>query len=490
MTSVDLTQYSYGVSYNPSDTTTTAPRNAKSLIQTLQQSSSVAYIRLQWVDLINNIRFRVISKKYFIKLLESSRPGVGLTKASLGLVFLATAPGFGSSGEYLYVPDISSYRICPYAPGHASIMGFFQEKMPLPNGSLSVPLCPRTLLQRIVNDAKTKSKISFLVGVESEFILLRETSPKVVAVNHGDWSVSSKLPSGAVESVVLQEIAETLQEAGIELQMYHAEAAPGQYEVITGPLSPVEAADALIFTRETIYNVASKHKLRATFAPRLHSDSCGSAAHTHISVHSDRAIATRAEDADLAPSLNAPERSFLQGVLSHLPAICALTLPTTFSYARVLDGIWSGGTYVCWGTDNRETPVRLCGSSSIKSTNRPHFEIKSVDGTSSPYLAFAALLGAGAWGVKTGQKLTSGDVCETSVALMTSEERVKVGLEDTARLPPTIADARANLKGDNVMRDILGDTFVDAYANVNETLEKMFVGEDEDATVTKLVNFY
>ncbi|CAL1708585.1 unnamed protein product [Somion occarium] len=273
MTSVDLTQYSYGVSYNPSSTTTTAPRNAKSSIQTLQQSSSVAYIRLQWVDLINNIRFRVISKKYFIKLLESSRSGVGLTNASLGLVFLATAPEFGSSREYLYVPDISSYQICPCAPGHASIMGFFQEKMLLLNGSLSVPLCPRTLLQKTVNDAKAKSGISFLVGVESEFILLKETSPKVVAVNRGDWSASSKLPSGAVESVVLQEIAETLQEAGIELQMYHAEAASGQYELITGPLSPVEAADALIFTRETIYNVASKHKLRTIFAPRLHSDS-------------------------------------------------------------------------------------------------------------------------------------------------------------------------------------------------------------------------
>ena len=47
----------------------------------------------------------------------------------------------------------------------------------------------------------------------------------------------------------------------------------GQYEVITGPLTPLEAADALIATRETIYNVASKHGLRATFAPRLYANS-------------------------------------------------------------------------------------------------------------------------------------------------------------------------------------------------------------------------
>lgn len=49
-----------------------------------------------------------------------------------------------------------------------------------------------------------------------------------------------------------------------------------QYEVVTGPLPPLEAADALIFTRETIYNIASKHNLRATFAPRVYDDSCTS----------------------------------------------------------------------------------------------------------------------------------------------------------------------------------------------------------------------
>ena len=56
--------------------------------------------------------------------------------------------------------------------------------------------------------------------------------------------------------------------------MYHSEAAPGQYEVVTGPLPPLQAVDALVHTRETIFNIASKHGLRATLAPRVFSDSC------------------------------------------------------------------------------------------------------------------------------------------------------------------------------------------------------------------------
>lgn len=65
------------------------------------------------------------------------------------------------------------------------------------------------------------------MGFETEFILLKSTSP-IDAVNYHGWSNSPALPSGSVEAKVLHEIAEAIQASGIELQMYHAEAAPGQ----------------------------------------------------------------------------------------------------------------------------------------------------------------------------------------------------------------------------------------------------------------------
>ncbi|KAI6012129.1 hypothetical protein PISMIDRAFT_677054 [Pisolithus microcarpus 441] len=54
-----------------------------------------------------------------------------------------------------------------------------------------------------------------------------------------------------------------------------------------GPLPPLEAADALVHTCETIYNIASKHGMHATFAPRLYTDSCATGAYAQISVHSN-----------------------------------------------------------------------------------------------------------------------------------------------------------------------------------------------------------
>ena len=122
----------------------------------------------------------------------------------------------------------------------------------------------------------SKRGVSFLVGFEIEFILLKSTLPEAVPISTHDWSTTASIYTGSTGAIVLEEIAEALQAGGIELQMYHAEAAPGQYEVVTGPLSPLQAADALVYSRETIYNIANKYKLRATFAPRVFGHSCRS----------------------------------------------------------------------------------------------------------------------------------------------------------------------------------------------------------------------
>ena len=121
------------------------------------------------------------------------------------------------------------------------------------------------------SNAKQISGVEFLVGFETEFILLKSTNP-IEPVNAHGWSNSPALASGTKEAQVLDEIAIALRASRIGLQMYHAEAAPGQYEVVTAPLPPLQAVDALIHTRETIYNIASKHGLRATLAPRVFLD--------------------------------------------------------------------------------------------------------------------------------------------------------------------------------------------------------------------------
>lgn len=140
----------FGVLYTSDPNAPPAP--AKSVDELL--TPDVKFVRITWVDFTNTVRFRVVPARYFRALFsnpQQSRPGIGLGIVSLGLVGLSTCPGFSAVGTYLYVPDLASWRVCTLsAPGHASVLGWFQEKVPNPTAGLTVPLCPRTILHRLV----------------------------------------------------------------------------------------------------------------------------------------------------------------------------------------------------------------------------------------------------------------------------------------------------------------------------------------------------
>lgn len=135
---------SFGVIYTP-DTVETTPPSLD-----IFHSHRIKFVRLQWVDYTNTVRFFLTPTLHFQKMLTSQRPGTGVGKCTLGLIFLTLAPGFSSNGEYLLVPDLTSLRIAPYARHHAVVMCYLQEKFPSPEHGLVVPIDPRTLLKRII----------------------------------------------------------------------------------------------------------------------------------------------------------------------------------------------------------------------------------------------------------------------------------------------------------------------------------------------------
>jgi glutamine synthetase len=279
----------------------------------------------------------------------------------------------------------------------------------------------------------------------------------------------------------MHDIGEALKASGLPPLMLHGEAAPGQYEVVSGPLTPLDAADALIYTREIIAHAAAKHGLHATFAPRPFMASAGSSAHAHVSVHSPTA-----RGAKTASHMSALEREFLAGLLEHLPAVAAFTLPTPASYTRVADGVWSGGTYVSYGTENREAPVRLTNAASPASRN---FELRFIDGTANPHLALAAVFAAGMSGIRTGQVLTARDCESASAAEMTEAERRAMGI--TKRMPLNVEEARRYLREDGVLGEVLGKELVEPFLAVNKTLgDALTMDKTEDEALTRLVEFY
>ncbi len=157
------------------------------------------------------------------------------------------------------------------------------------------------------------------------------------------------------------------------------------------------------------------------------------------------------------------ERSFLHSLLEKLPSSTAFTLPTEASYDRVRDRIWACGTYACWGKDNREAAVRLTGP-----PGGHHFEVRSVDGTANPYIAFATLLGLGLIGIEKGLELHIEEVDDSAVDLSV-EERERKGI--VGRFERTLSAARDLARRDTAINDVLGKEFVQKYMSVNEVCD-------------------
>jgi glutamine synthetase len=230
-----------------------------------------------------------------------------------------------------------------------------------------------------------------------------------------------------------------------------------QYEIVTGPLGPLAAADAVVHTRQTIVNIASKYGLHATFAPRISMTAPGSAAHMHISAH-------RVGEKKPREALSELEKSFLAGIVDNLIALSSITLPIPASYKRVVDGALSGGTYVAWGTENRECPIRLSNAVSPSSRN---FEMRFIDGTANPYLVVASFIGLGYAGIKSKRELGLQNFCgESGPAQLSEEERQAMGI--TQRMPLTWEESREHLTKSKALREVLGSEFVDKYLSVNK----------------------
>ncbi|CAG8463378.1 21448_t:CDS:2 [Gigaspora margarita] len=238
----------------------------------------VKFVRIGIVECSNQYRFHIVPIDRFQSYIAIS--GLTIARCITALPFYGDVipgnVGVDATGEILLKPDLSTLIQLPYSPKHANVHAFFENKFtPVdpqfgkidnsPN-SLAFNLCPRTCLQNIVDSACKDLSITFLIGTEFEFVLLKDITPPV-GVDDTTYSLASSFRTSN-NAEILDRIVESLQEQGIEVEQFHSESAPGQFEIVTAPESPLIAADKVVVTRQTIYDVAARAGVRATFVPK------------------------------------------------------------------------------------------------------------------------------------------------------------------------------------------------------------------------------
>jgi glutamine synthetase len=166
-------------------------------------------------------------------------------------------------------------------------------------------------------------------------------------------------------------------------------------------------------------------------------------------------------------------RSFIAGVLAHLPALCALTAPSFNSYHRIVPQAWAGA-FVCWGHDNREAPVRLPSPFSGAEEASTNAELKSADASCNPYLALGALIAAGLDGLERGREPPAPVAVDP--ATIPERERTALGI---APMPATQLEALDALADDELLCAALGARLAESYLAVRRSEWKSYSAGDE-----------
>jgi len=411
----------------------------------------IKYVWVQFLDYTATMRQRMVPiAQYREHIRKRSSPMVPLAVKGL-LQNDHISPNATATGQVLLISDVSTL-----APNYgisspsATVQTWWGQDFDPEETAISPILqgCPRWTLCKQVDRLKEYYDIDILMGFEVEIVfmkpVLNEAESDFVRFEplHMVHSWSNMTTQQLDALPMIEEIVDTLNEAGIPLSQFHAESAPGQWEFPLPCYPPLKAVDTLYRARDIIRNIAKKHGLRATLYPRPFNFTCGSASHAHFSINGPGAAVPANEDA------------FLAGILKHLPSIVAFSLPIEESYARVMAGIWSGGVYVAWGTQNKEVPLRKCG--------KGHWELKAVDGIGNMYLSMAALLAAGYDGLKTNLPLKEKD-CLVDASKIGEEEREELGI--TVMLPNTLEKSLEALEKDAKLKKLLGPV-VESYVGV------------------------
>jgi glutamine synthetase len=138
------------------------------------QFSGVKFLRYFTIDLCNNIRCKVKPIDHLLRAGDVSlEHQVSIAEVCYGgLPFYADlmieGTGMTARNVLRIEPDLSSFRNLPYAKKSAVVMGNLIDQY----SNEPSPLCTRSLLRKVIQEAKEKHNIAFVSIMHLYFIVL------------------------------------------------------------------------------------------------------------------------------------------------------------------------------------------------------------------------------------------------------------------------------------------------------------------------------
>ena len=314
----------------------------------------------------------------------------------------------------------------------------------------------RSVLKRVVR-FYSEAGMTPIVAPEIEFYLARRDNnpdnpltPPTGRTGRPEFS-SQPFNIDAVNEFepIIEDIYRFAETIGLAVDTLTHEEGVAQFEINFNHGEALVMADQVMMFKRCVREAAINHGIVATFMAKPVEGLPGSSMHVHQSIVSrNNGKYLFALNGDFSPLF----RHYIGGLQHYLPEICAMLIPNINSFRRV-NTPWPVVNNH-WGINNRTVGLRVPEVSSNPAAMRVENRVSGAD--ANPYLSIAASLLAGFIGVKN----------------KISPKPVTTGVAwdlDNRGIPLTLVDALSLMEKSKMLRDRLGNRFVNLYVACKRT---------------------
>ncbi len=343
--------------------------------------------------------------------------------------------------------DIQTFRSIPWDGN----IPFFLADFTNADGVVN-PVCPRGLIKRVREEA-VRMGFTPMFSQEFEWFNFEETPQQLEEKHYVNPSPMTpgmfgySILRSSLKSDFFNDLFDLLAAFDVPLEGLHTETGPGVYEAAILYDEVLEAADRAVLFKTAVREIAYRHNLIASFMAKWNMDLPGCSGHIHQSLWNREGKENLFYDAGDPDGMSEVMKSYLAGQLHCLPHILPMYAPTVNSYKRLVEGAWAPTT-ITWGVDNRTTAIRVLtgGSKSAR------IEMRVSGSDVNPYLAMAASLASGLYGIRNHMKLVQ-------------PKTLQNGYEDysNGKLPANLYEATKAMEESDVATELFGAEFTEHF---------------------------
>jgi glutamine synthetase len=324
-------------------------------------------------------------------------------------------------------------------------------------------VCPRGTLRRVLAKAQDLG-FSAAAACEFEFFLFDETPDSVREKGYRDLKNISPGSFGysMLRNTVFAEFYNDLlalsEDMDMTIEGLHTETGPGVIEAALNVDEALAAADKAALFKTFTKVFAQRAGWMATFMAKWSPHYPGQSGHIHISLKTADGAAAFLDESK-AHGMSDTMRHFIGGQQTLMPELLAMIAPTVNSFTRLVPGFWAP-TAASWGIDNRTCALRAIPGSA--KSQRVEYRITAAD--INPYIAIAAALGSGLWGIENQVEPDQPVVGNAYEKTFPAKQR----------LAASLTEAAGRLRRSKAANALFGSAFVEHYAATREWEEREF----------------